>query len=636
MGYLKILKVKYDGDKYTYESPLLNKKLNIIIGDNGTGKSTFFDFIYFCLGGTVKKFDPTYHERHKEVTSDSNNFVELLLETNNNHYMLKRKLGVNEILIEDLKNEKVEILKINRFQDNKIFSDWLLEKLGINKIRLYNGPNDYILKLNDLLRLIYHDQETDPKRIYKVPDSENYISDSEFIRKVIFQVLIGKSYQEYYTAFSEMKKFEQEKNLAKSLLNEYLKLSTELTKEKEVKNKKILEVTLSDNIFRLDKLYKTREEIKQKRTKSSAQITPHNDLKTEIVSLELEIEKLRSSLNRKLVENSRIRRYYEDTQEELSAISKIIISNNMLGLFSPDSCPYCLKEVKRDKDKCICGGDIDELAYEKFFYNQEEYEEIYKAKHKSQETVASSIEALNKEIDELSIQQKELDKTLSYKKKKFTEYMEDIKTDINTSEIDKIDDLILEIKEEISQLEEKLKIENKIEKLQSSFDKKSEEFENKKNDLQIKEAECNKDIFIKINQFNKIYNDYVTNTLPDCRNAKISSSDYLPIIDDGIYREFSSSVAIRFMYFLTILEMSLINDDINFPKLLLIDTPETAGIDRDKLNAILLQINSLSNTNYQIILSTARDKYPEEFEEYIVEDKLVKKKNKKVYLLKEK
>ena len=633
MGYMKILKVKYEGDKYFYESKLLDKTLNIIIGDNGTGKSTFFDFIYFALGGTVKKFDPSYKERHDEVTSDTNNSVELLIELNNSRYVLKRKFSYNEILIEDIKNEKIEILKINRYQENKIFSDWLLDKIGINKIRLYNGPNDYILKLNDLLRLIYHDQDTEPKKIYKNPDSDNYISDSEFNRKVIFQVLIGKTYQDYYTAFSEMKKYEQDKNLAKSLFNEYLKLANELNKNSDIKNKEALEILLSDDNFRLDKLYQTRKVIKENRTEKSQDILSHDDLKSTIIDLELELEKLGRELNGKIIENSRAIRYYEDSKEELSAISKIIISNNTLGLFSPDTCPYCLTDVIREKDKCVCGSCIDELAYERFFYNREEYQEIYKVNWKSQETVFKSIENLESEIKELTLKKKELESTLLNKKKNFTKYIKDNKNEINTSTIDKVDDLILELKEKISQNKEKLKIEEKLLSLQSSYDIKNSKFENKKSDLIIKEAECNKDIVLKINQFNKIYNSYVTQTLPDCRNAKIDLIDYMPIIDDGIYREFSSRVAVRFMYFLTILEMSLINDDVNFPKLLLIDTPETAGIDKDKLNKIISQISRLSNSNYQIILSTARDKYPEMYKDNIIEDKLIKNESKKVCLL---
>lgn len=51
MGSLIVKKIKYSGEKYHYESPELNKGINIILGDNGSGKSTFSYFIEYALGG---------------------------------------------------------------------------------------------------------------------------------------------------------------------------------------------------------------------------------------------------------------------------------------------------------------------------------------------------------------------------------------------------------------------------------------------------------------------------------------------------------------------------------------------------------------------------------------------------------
>lgn len=60
--------------------------------------------------------------------------------------------------------------------------------------------------------------------------------------------------------------------------------------------------------------------------------------------------------------------------------------------------------------------------------------------------------------------------------------------------------------------------------------------------------------------------------------------------------------------------MSVENADVKFPKFLLIDTPETAGIDEDNLLVGLSQISKIQGGNekkqYQIILSTALNKYP--------------------------
>ncbi|WP_434950499.1 AAA family ATPase [Shewanella sp. HL-SH4] len=56
MGSLKINRVSYFGNEYYYESPKLKNGINIIVGDNGSGKSTFSFFIDYGLGGNVEHF----------------------------------------------------------------------------------------------------------------------------------------------------------------------------------------------------------------------------------------------------------------------------------------------------------------------------------------------------------------------------------------------------------------------------------------------------------------------------------------------------------------------------------------------------------------------------------------------------
>ena len=71
----------------------------------------------------------------------------------------------------------------------------------------------------------------------------------------------------------------------------------------------------------------------------------------------------------------------------------------------------------------------------------------------------------------------------------------------------------------------------------------------------------------------------------------------------------------RFLYYLSLLQLSLISD-IPYPRLLLIDTPETAGIDLDGLVKVIRKIAELENPNdkpFQILFSTGQDKYPPEF-----------------------
>lgn len=101
--------------------------------------------------------------------------------------------------------------------------------------------------------------------------------------------------------------------------------------------------------------------------------------------------------------------------------------------------------------------------------------------------------------------------------------------------------------------------------------------------------------------------------------------DYMPIIDNGAYREKSATVPIRMMYFFTLLSMALKYPKIKHPKFLLMDTPEEAGIDDITENIELFDVAlelSKNNKNekvkdYQFILTTGLESCPDTYEKYV-------------------
>ena len=142
MGNLIINKVKYSGDKYYFESPCLGKGVNVIEGDNGSGKSTFIYLIEYCLGGDVKYFNKNNKsENYKQITNDNNNYVEVYVCLNNIDYKIKRDFGSNFVLI----NDGVEVKRwfLKRQSNPIIFSDWFLEKLDIEPFELNLGSKSW-------------------------------------------------------------------------------------------------------------------------------------------------------------------------------------------------------------------------------------------------------------------------------------------------------------------------------------------------------------------------------------------------------------------------------------------------------------------------------------------------------------
>jgi hypothetical protein len=93
------------------------------------------------------------------------------------------------------------------------------------------------------------------------------------------------------------------------------------------------------------------------------------------------------------------------------------------------------------------------------------------------------------------------------------------------------------------------------------------------------------------------------------------------------------------MYYFTILALSLKNESVKHPGLLIIDTPEDSGIDEDNLKKNLDLLNLAieqggnSKKEYQIILTTGLDKYPESFKKDIKDEF---NESKGIFILKEK
>lgn len=633
MGNLKIRKVVYSGKNYFFESKVFDKKIVLIEGDNGTGKSTLFNLIYFGLGGRVAEFRQDGEKRHKEITSDTDNFVELYICINDGNYLLRRYLSENDITVTpfievtreegerniiefsvDGKAEETKVFALFRREEQPFtFSDWILERLGITVVELFQGATTFKVNFTDLMRLIYHDQQPDPEFVYKKLDvKSNYISDSETLRKAIFELLVGKSFSDFYQSIADSKRAEKDKLLAKSLVEEYTLLADKMRGRSEFRNISFLQEELRITEGQLEKLQEARTAFKRSRDTSVTLDPEIEAVKNRIREIELELSDKYEALVGLYDERYRLTSIKNETGREISQIQKIIHTHNQLNLFTSDTCPYCLTKVDRPKGHCVCGTAIEEEQYERFFYTSQEYNEILKAKMKSLATIELAIDGCNDDIKVIVEAHKTLSQAVGEAKVKLRSMLEAIDQTIDLETINDIDDKILDVREKISHLYRTIEIEAKLEGLQKDYDEKRKiatELELKKKEL---EARAQRDIAKKVNKFSEIYNEYMVDTLPDCRSARIRLEDYMPSINDGEYREASARVSIRLMYYLSLMKLSLLQKDVTFPRFLLVDTPETAGIEMEHLiNCIgkLEELESLGE-DFQVIMATGLNKYP--------------------------
>lgn len=637
MGILKIKSLEYDGDNYYYKSPEFESGLNIILGNNGSGKTTFCDLLYYALGGDVYQFKKDSSEPHREIISDTNNYVELKIYIDNTEYSLKRKIGDNNISIKYTINKKDIFEYYPIYRNNQspyIFSDWLLKHLQIKNIKLYDGYRSYIINIKDLIRLIYHDQNTNPQKIYKNPNRDDFIQNSEFIRKVIFELLMGENYDEYYEAMNNFRSLEVKRTQAKSVLDDYRKIVEEIRKDCSIEyNVKFAIENLHKNKKLLEQYLIHREAIKNNLNKTNYDEQIYS-LRQKLVINEDNLQIISDKIKFNELEIISMRDIERTTDIEIKQLKKIIYTNEQMSIFAFNTCPWCLKELpeQKDKDMCYCGNKIEEDEKIIFEYNTDEYKTILKSKMKSLETITQSINDILLENNELYKKRDLILCEYESIKNKIKSYLKEYNNPINFQTIDYIDNKISITKNEISQLEEYIKTEQKLEDLTQQYEYTNNQYQQQKLLKDKLENEAKLDIYSKINSFNFKYKELMTNSLEDCKTASIDIDDYMPIIDDGCYKEKSASVHTRLMYFYTLLYMSLKYKNIKFPHFLLIDTPDTNGIDTNNLKRAILQLKNteISGIDYQVILTTSD--FPEEYKD-CVKEHIIKKQN---YLLKKK
>lgn len=621
MGRLKIEQLFYEGDNYYYESPLFQDGINIIEGENGSGKSTFSNLLSFSLGNYVREFDKRADKKHTEIVNDTNNYVLTTISIDNQKYKLKRFFNDNRIFVEE-NGEIYDYLIYRPKGDIVIFSDWLLEKLGIPVVEFYQGTAQSKLNFSDLFRLIYYDQKTAPEKIYKESRNDgNFITDSEFMRKVIFQMLLGHEFSEYYKLIGDLNKAKKQKGNLKSREEGFVDIASEFGYN-GLKDDTIVEINnlIEDKKMQLKRLQIFEKEQLKIEVNPIENTDKIRQYKRDLINIEIGIEDLQNQVNRLYKEINNIKKLKENTILEVTQIKKIILTHEELKLFSPDTCPYCLNKVERKVDHCICGKEVSESEYEKFFYSTDEYLTILKSKQKSVETLDIAIQSCKDELFQLSKVLEEYKKLKKDKINLINESKKDIERNTNLAGIKEIQFKKIKLKEEIISLEQYYKIKKNYDGIINELTSIENSISGLNDNIKNKERAASKELKHQITKFNEIYNSLLINLKDDIYKAQIDELNYMPIINEGEYREASVAVSIRLMYFLTLLKMSIKDKEIPFPRFLLIDTPESLGIDQDNLENSISKFSILNdqpdNINYQIILTTGIGKYPKEFSSF--------------------
>lgn len=329
-----------------------HRGINIICGDNSSGKSTITHFIFYVLGGA-------FNDWVKQAKQCSGVFAEV--EMNGVTMVLYRAITVNPATHKTNDKEPILIYWGTYEESQKVgISDW--QKFGYNtteekksfsniffeNLNLPTVKADSNITFHQILRLLYVDQDSPTSSLFLY---EQF--DTTLTRETVSDLLLGiysqelyDSKQRYIEATSELDNVRKEIRVIKQFVPQDADLDPALIKV-QIDNK---EEEIDDIEQELLLLTQQNKQVKFTQTTKLQfeQLTAENIDQRKIVNtLENKISSLRYE-----IEDSE---YFVKTLEaKVRAIKNSILTREFLGDFPLDYCPECLTEIQPHDDHTTC------------------------------------------------------------------------------------------------------------------------------------------------------------------------------------------------------------------------------------------------------------------------------------------
>ncbi len=326
--------------------------INIIHGDNSSGKSTISHFIFYVLGGY-------FNDWVKEAKRCRVVVAEVTM--NETTFTIRREINLNPETNKGNPNEPIYIywgplensrglaksewqkFSYNSSVEKKSFSNVFFEKLDLPVVK-----TDSNITMHQILRLLYVDQESPTSSLFLY---EQF--DTSLIRETVSDLLLGVYSQALYDA--RIRKIEVDKELdeLKRELKVIKRYSTNdlnlfpshlLTaignKEKEIQ-------TIENTLFELIEKNKT-VKYTAKTKLAFEKLTEESIIQRGIVAnLETQINDLKLD-----IEDSKY--FIENLESKIKAIKNSILTREFLGDFPLDYCPECLSNIIKPENSSLC------------------------------------------------------------------------------------------------------------------------------------------------------------------------------------------------------------------------------------------------------------------------------------------
>lgn len=388
--FLRRLIIVTDENKYAYDETF-HRGVNIIRGQNSSGKSTILRFIFFVLGGTYQDFVP-------EALRCSHVVAEI--ETNGKILTLKRYLDKTEEGdrckkdipmyiylggIEDYKaDQRPKYEKWHKYgyrssSETRSFSNVLFQMMGLPEFKA-----DSNITMHQILRLIYLDQESPLSSLFFFDQW-----DKELTRETVARLLMGLYDEELSQAKLEKEQVEKDieivirkKKVAAELLEDPKTMSSQFLKgmirgiEEEVvriseRVKELRELSPDEEIryieapvvreLALPAENQTNLPVKARKEKEKKVSFEFQRCQEEISTLRKEAGRIETKVNQLKAEIDDSVYFLDALRKKREAVERSIATRDYFDALNLDLCPVCLSELSpKEPGHCpVCDAPVE-------------------------------------------------------------------------------------------------------------------------------------------------------------------------------------------------------------------------------------------------------------------------------------
>ena len=338
--------------------------VNIIRGQNGSGKSTIADFIFFILGGEFNDW--------KDAASQCDE-VQAEVETPSGKLTLQRsmksKLSPVKVFFDEFNVANEQALEgwqrfpIRRNKGDESFSQVMFRSLRIPEAQSEGASN---ITMHQLLRLCYSDQRTPATRLFRYEPF-----DTQNIREAVGDLVCGISGYAIYEIGLELRDIQKElegvnarlSGLLKALppddaLRTTISIYTQMNDLKAEKDEIRREIDLVDEVISPGDVKEFLKERRQAQVHISKEREKIQRFESNSVSLEYEIREIADFQD-----------YLSNLMEKLNNSESV---KKAVGSIEFTYCPACGSEldVGSDNEHCVLCKTMTDPDDEKSHYNQ--------------------------------------------------------------------------------------------------------------------------------------------------------------------------------------------------------------------------------------------------------------------------